>query len=781
MATRYRGVFSIFCAWLFLCCGLWFSGCSDHGTTAAWTVVTETGSVTLPAGSALSLPTLRVSGCLGETAIGANGAFRIQEPGASPALATVITVDGAPILYGFVNGAGGSNTIDASSTAVAMLFYALPAFTMLRDAWPETLALLAADANTATLAQVIATRVAASPRAIADGDATIIAAVNAALAGIRGSATFTRLTRAAGRETPLLLQYTTDPGTTQSGVDVAPNSSGNGIVVTNYYRRHLRYFIYRTGYRDAQGVDQPITPWQQVDAVTRDSWQFVPATSGLSGAIGSLIDLAGGQVVYSANRTSGIEMPFLPSDAKRIYYKVAVVGPSLTNTSLTGGLPAQLQASPYVDEIAEAYSTMTALTLMQELVIPALLTVVPAEAFAKPLGGRAAADLAKDLIRTFSSNVPGFAESLAINNWKGALTNVLRGVADNERLRYTLFERFVSSGLLKGNARVIAMGVAAKLGSVMTAVDTFLTAFDLGIVVSHLTSSQPVVLWDVAQAPPNVRLQPNPATVTAGDGVDITVYGSGGLGSPEYHWETPGVHGTLDDGAGHTGKTLTTTTPKIIFTADAEASADDTDTVTVTVYSNSGGSQKLAGSDTAVVNITAGVTPHTELVNFRYNADEAVYYDGDYHVFMTYYVYRLACAVWKAEPGHEHYKITITYPNGTKQVNYGCAYPTMSSYWRVLGMEHDNMVYTSPFVLDDYPDVFNHQGYVYDSTSLYGYISQFHIPDGYCYYQFDAGIQASTRDPAEAAQWWADWNANGYPNEARLQESLKATIEVEPW
>lgn len=110
-----------------------------------------------------------------------------------------------------------------------------------------------------------------------------------------------------------------------------------------------------------------------------------------------------------------------------------------------------------------------------------------------------------------------------------------------------------------------------------------------------------------------ISLTPLNPTVAAGSSVSFSVQGLGTPhGSYEYLWSYSGDNfGHLDDGQGHTGTSLATTTNGITFAANANALNGATGTVQVTVllHPTGGGAGYTRGTTTS--NVTASHEPLT--------------------------------------------------------------------------------------------------------------------------------------------------------------------------
>lgn len=184
------------------------------------------------------------------------------------------------VLIGFTN--EGTRGVTPLGTAAALLYFAFGVSALPPIGQNQALALLEAHPATASLADVIARRVAASPFALTSEDAEIGTAVLAARSAILGGASRavkmpTRQTRA--ELAPLL---TVSPGV-QSGANVEQGDDGQSIRFVNTKRRPLTVRTYRVAEDTGAGkvdLPKPVEVGSPVD---------VPAVRSISSAI---VDLA---------------------------------------------------------------------------------------------------------------------------------------------------------------------------------------------------------------------------------------------------------------------------------------------------------------------------------------------------------------------------------------------------------------------------------------------------------------------------------------------------------
>jgi hypothetical protein len=611
---------------------------ADSGSTAG-TEAEVAGTVDLPENSALKLKDLNIVTSSGSEDIATDGSFSAAEPGAGVAMAFVTDSDGSPLLAGFVQGAG--NKVNAKSTAVTLLFQALGTYTLPRDAWPQALGLLEAHPAATELAETISARFAENPKFIEEQDAEVLSALQTAIDAIAAEieaarenatgeeaqagtqaqttaltaptgtlstleysgerATFTVVAESSGSGTTA--QVTVEPSDENSGIKVAPNADGNGITITNNMRRHLWAYIYRTGWKtkddDENTPSRAMDPWEPLS----ESGTYIQAVNGYQGTFGSLVDIALGQGIYKPVTSEAIILPIAPEDAARTYYKIIVVGPSWSEMSFESAVPSGYGSNKFLATWKQAEEKMDALTLFQELVFPAILTVFPAEALGKNLDCETAIKLTTDCTKLISNTFPQIMEQIASHQYGDVTATVVKAF-ENETLRDQLIEKMKESGKIKKNALSIAGNCLSKLNALTGALDKILSVGDLGTVVKQLLSAKQFTEWSGTAVEAYIRIQNNPSVVAQGEDVTLTCYGTVGIsGNKEYEWDTTALHGHIEDSHGNSGAYFFSADQSVRYVPDASAADGDEDKVTVKAYLNTSGKREELGSAEATVTI----------------------------------------------------------------------------------------------------------------------------------------------------------------------------------
>ncbi len=593
------------------------SGCSKDSATPninGETVYPAKGRIQLPAGSSLAMSDLTVLSCLSSVAPATDGGFSVDEPDTGPALVTVQDKQGHLILMGFVDGADDTIAeISAKSTAAAILFQQLCVYSLLPANWKEALAVIMADANTAALADVIALRLAADPAVFETEDAQIRAAVVAAAEAMlpvsMRSPSSQKLTGrlATGVASTLAssdaasILVTSAP--LQSGIQVGANPDGDGIILTNNYRRHAWYWVYVTGYQNADGQDIPYDMSEWVDVTNG----YLSATNGLAGALGASLDAWYGNVAYQPVNSPTIDVSFTPSDAKKMYLTVVTASYGRNSQTLPGAI-----AGDAAKENAwyAGHEGMLGIGLVKDFLFPAIFTFVPANALGR-LTGKQLTDLSWDLIGACTQAGFDATTALATLDWNGASWAIIKGVATDEQLREkvaALIATRVLSNYSQKTSGLIA-GSAKLAMKALKVIDYAYLGIDYVAIERDCAKSDTYNYFTVTASKPVVRIEPNPATVRPGESVDLTTYKDvNTAGAYEYIYTTTATQvGYLNTPGTYR---VTGENPTVTFYCNPGATAGDTATVNVEVKrfltTNSGTSQVTIGKASVTIKVEEG-------------------------------------------------------------------------------------------------------------------------------------------------------------------------------
>jgi len=172
---------------------LGLEGCGGgNGGSGGGSLQTTHGNVILPAGSSLSPAQLSVNNSVASQPLAADGSFTAKTEPNVPVLVMLRHASGRGVMFGFVDPASASNVLDATSQAVALLYFALGGYGIPIDHKRDVLSLIRKDPAAAPLAGVIAARIAADPFALENGDAQIGAALQVGYSAIVAEAPASR-------------------------------------------------------------------------------------------------------------------------------------------------------------------------------------------------------------------------------------------------------------------------------------------------------------------------------------------------------------------------------------------------------------------------------------------------------------------------------------------------------------------------------------------------------------------------------------------------------------
>ncbi len=461
-----------------------------------------TGQVVLPPGSGLDLASLQVLGGQNTSGVTPEGEFNVFQPGGGPALVALMSMN-QPVLLGYVGGPGGG--VSAPSTANWLLFQAVGGYRLPPSAWSQALGLIHTSPEAQALAEVIGQCVATNPLALVQGEPAISNALWTAagtLVKTNGSPMPPRRSRKDDPEDLQAGSFVIEGPypEQQTGLRCEHNPEGVGLVLVNDYRRHLKYFVYRVGYEDAQGVVQELPAWEPVPGIN----DYLPGVNGVEGVREVLVGEATNEVFVinvqaslkpaETNLLIGEQAlltlkldPVVPKGLSNLVYTWTLDGSS---GSLSGAndLQRTYTASVHGWDVVKAKVQGDFSGKTYELrEAKADLAVVPVRVSLKPSGG----SMGQDRVLTLTAKVePEPAEGQLVYHWQNlGPAGELIGGYDQQTSWPT--NQFHSSATVEGTNRIT---VTAYL---VTETETN----QLGLAMTDVA----VARWPVWQAP--VELQ----------------------------------------------------------------------------------------------------------------------------------------------------------------------------------------------------------------------------------------------------------------------------------
>ena len=178
--------------------------------------------------------------------------------------------------------------------------------------------------------------------------------------------------------TPVAVQVVSE---NPAGLMVLPSEDGLGVIIQNYLRIHREYFVFRTGYTDADGLTHsyPSADFPAWVQVTGNG--FLPAVTGVTSFIGAITDYTiADKTAWAPKTTPTISLPLAPAGATQNTFKVIVVGAGMANSA-----PQDLQSQPVpAGAVDEALVNMFCLEFFKEFVVPLVSKFLPTK---RPGGG----------------------------------------------------------------------------------------------------------------------------------------------------------------------------------------------------------------------------------------------------------------------------------------------------------------------------------------------------------------------------------------------------------
>jgi len=583
-------------------------GCASERKSAEPTGVAE-GTVQLPAGAALAASDLTVTTGAGAAAVAEGGNFTVPVDGRGRSLAAVLDRSGRLVLLGYVDTAVASRArldpparghasppqaIGAKETAAALLYQALGGFTLPLDQQAHLLSWLAQSPEAATLASVIADRLAASATALADGDPQLLEALAQAHGSIvsAGQATAATVATAALAPGSLAAQALGVPGDTltlvnpvdaQEGLRLGPNPAGEGVILMNEFRRASYFYVYKTAVEYEDGSRYEISPPDVAVGATLQE-----ATNGLNGVIGTPIDIWNGKVFWTPVQSAPVVLGLDPGTEKT-FYEVVAVGPSFDLTS-----PAFFSDSQFANFTPAWEYRIRSLTLtafVKDLFLPVVFSwVLDSSKLNQILKVENAELISGTIASLLVKTVPDLQAQIQKGEWREAMLTVVKELSGSDELRAALIE-----ALRLGIKDVAVLDVLhdpdallkglSKANAIVAVLDKLMTAGDVGAVVKDIGSSRRGNLWDVTVLKPRVHLDPAEAEVKPGRRVELTARPPNGVqGTFAYRWTLSGTNGHLEDENGHSGSDFESSLATVAYVAKADLADGQEDTVTVSVY-----------------------------------------------------------------------------------------------------------------------------------------------------------------------------------------------------
>lgn len=564
------------------------------------------GRIEWPA--AASAPALQVQSAAGSARVTAGGQFQVPVASAAPQHIDVVDDAGRLVLIG--RAANGQAEASPATTAEALMFFALGAYTLPAQHHARAQELIRAHPALQAVVSRLAERLAGNPTLLHDGDAQVQQAVQDARQAMLATpapagqgavherppsalrataAAATARERPQAGETDLVL---IEPGadTPQSGL-LLLQAAGGGVMAQNSLRRAARLYAYQTGYMKDDGSDEIYTAPRLQGAPVE-----VPATHQLNlfNAVTDPFRGETGTSPWAPSTSASLALPQV-AGSRRTYYDLVAIGP----TMIAGATPLVWSDPLYAGQVATWDGTLEDLayaSLWGDLVGPAAgflmfgsaAAIGPTQmagfagrfkALAKPLLGARGLTVARGgYAAVFATEVLG-----GIDAGTFPLDEVTQWFYDQAKAA----DPALAVDLQQSRARLQRLTRAA---AVVAAVDAAMVALDLGAVIKDLQTARSAERWKATVTNARVNLSPAvPMVSRASTGVLITASVAGAPnGRFVYRWSTSHQRGNLF-GVGVEGPQYDSTDKTTQYIVDIAALIDGAlDTVSVEVFDDDG-------------------------------------------------------------------------------------------------------------------------------------------------------------------------------------------------
>lgn len=531
----------------------------------------------------------------GEGSVSDTGNYEVEASTENSCLGLATTADGELMLLGWLGGAqtrADTPSLSAHSTAEVLLFYGLGAFALPQSQWEQTKALIAQAPETDALAQVIGERLRANPKALAEGDAQIIAALDVAIGALSGG---------GGPKTRGMI---VEPQG-QSGVEVNNLSDANTVnsieIVNNYRRRAWAYVDHVKDYVKQGSSTVEVSKNVRVTESKLDS------VTGLNGTIGTITDILTGNMAYEPKSIGPFQLPATEgANVVKSEFRVIVVGPgNVTNPNLDA-------EAKLTQEMRDKRRDLTIQWFFCDFALPIITAAMPwQDANLTGLGGMDT--LMKDLATDVGGQVPSIITTINDGNYQDALNQFIGAVENSGSLRQVILNRILAH--VGSNASVSpehflkVQGLLTKALNIVNLADRILAGIDIGAVLHNTMASRTAEMWTVQVTQPEVVVSPDLGEVNSGEATVFSAVVKDGAqtvsGNVRYTWSLPSnfLYGTFKNTGGVEGAIVTTSDETITFKANDGIEEEKTGTITCKAEQLVAGEWKLLGSDTATLKI----------------------------------------------------------------------------------------------------------------------------------------------------------------------------------
>ncbi|HEY4320104.1 MAG TPA: hypothetical protein VGM77_02910 [Gemmatimonadales bacterium] len=576
------------------------------------------GTIVFPTGFAPKLTGLTVTSGHGVVTVDSAMGFGATTDPSNPSMVYLQDATGAVIFLGFVDPASTSNTLGALSTAIALIYFALDAYSLPPANNAAILALIAADPHTTTLANAISQRMLASTYALDRSDSAITAALATAYAGITGAALSGR--RVAPVTTAALESGGTElaiSGGLQSGfnINVDPTGATTSYTGQNTFRRYATMYAYQTGSTDTSGTKTTLTKalltGTPIDVDSTQRLNFITALKDIFSMTAPLTPVTSDAVTLS-----------LPSGTTQATFDIIVLG-----SSGAADPPAFFSQAAYSGEHARWESQVARLNLRTSVgdlflgLILNMIGVASIQAHAVAIDA-AVASLEAIGDAAWEASIQAAAAGtnmMAPVNYAARILLLNAGFPETSSAwAHQVFKTVTALGEAAGDASVAAIAEATfttnlaiglrLIAGAISGASIVLGVGDLAAVIYDVLHAQQGDVWSAILGVLPFHVSPTSVNITPGSSTpqQFTVsLPPGATGNFVWTWTlTGGSTAQITDEEGHQGTVLSKIGSMSVFLL---TTSNDVHPMTLTVegfFVESGGNTDSLGTAVAAIAVT---------------------------------------------------------------------------------------------------------------------------------------------------------------------------------
>ncbi|HEU4654006.1 MAG TPA: hypothetical protein VFS47_08460 [Steroidobacteraceae bacterium] len=564
------------------------------------------GSIELPAPVTASDITIVSNG--GEAKL-TGSTFAANTLDTSLSLVQAISSDGKLVLLGYFKPGVAGQTLNARSSAEALLFLALNGSQFAPIDRARLHDAIASDPITDAIAATIKDRLAANAFAIDEPDAAIVASIQAAVSSAKASSSSAvhklLARRSNAMDTDVQPMMLIDPSGEVNGIAINQADETPGFTVTNNKRRRGIIHVYKVGYTPEGGERFDLALAERVGEAIE-----VSSTESLT-VLHALSDVLDGTAPWSPTTSAVIPLT-MQSGAERTFYEIVYLTPVYDQPEPAFFLEVRysLEREPWRQELRDMYAA-TQFEMVSGAILEALgiggITYSTAEFNATIAAIRAAAS--GDALALIEQAYAGSALIPGVRSWLAHMTRAPLNIVEDPLLR-----AWASNLAQKANAQLasnIAAGSVSRARAlafhatlrVLLAVNVVTGIADTAAQYRDVHNGDKATLFKATLLAPKVAISPSSAQLSKGSEMTLTARLTGAPQDIQlaYVWTLTGnEHASLDDRAGQMGRNLDTQVDHVVLATTP--STEGTLTVGVEVLQvREDGTRKSLGKATSEI------------------------------------------------------------------------------------------------------------------------------------------------------------------------------------